>query len=397
MKLSWLSTDNKNKEYFLKIKEQMMIGPSQCLLSLKLLAELVNEMNYCQTNMRNSIHRKIYAHFRDTILLDIFKLSLTTTEHVVGNNFGQLDVQTNNNLIKELVSLIQACLNYDFVGTNPYASEEEASVVQIPMSWKSVFENTNMLKLFYLLFQQAIEQNIADILECLRLAVSCRRALFAVKKRAAFFQVIVDGLLQILTKNQEKIKSDRNIHHNCCRFILQTKRNYRLSEILATNNHRQWLTAVADFTAAAIDNWQFAFKGVHYLLGFWTRLVSDLPYLKIETDIGTTFDKVVPVLCTKVITSRITTIPNAITNDSLNEMFTEGNMHIELRHLPILFRYQYEHTITYLKNNLLPAIESYKSMLSRLGDAFKNSSSSSSLAVSDQNSLISSISIIDHN
>jgi exportin-7 len=125
----------------------------------------MNEISPGQTYTQ---HRKISNSFRDKCLLQIFNISLSGLNElyqnpsgIEGNRFhfmieqidsisivGQLEL-----LREQALELAFKCLSYDFIGTSPEESQDDVGTVQIPSSWKSLFEDDNTIKLFLSIYK----------------------------------------------------------------------------------------------------------------------------------------------------------------------------------------------------------------------------------------------------
>ncbi len=67
----------------------MQVSVPHCHLGLRILGHLVEEMNNARSGgLTPTMHRKICISFRDTSLLDIFQLSLTTLRQLFSKPGG---------------------------------------------------------------------------------------------------------------------------------------------------------------------------------------------------------------------------------------------------------------------------------------------------------------------
>ncbi|XWS57087.1 hypothetical protein CRYUN_Cryun09bG0141600 [Craigia yunnanensis] len=110
-------------------------------IGLKILNQLVSEMNQPNPGLPSTHHRRVACSFRDQSLFQIFQISLTSLHHL------KTDVASR---LQELpLSLALKCLSFDFVGTSIDESSEEFGTVQIPLSWRPVLENSSTLQIFF--------------------------------------------------------------------------------------------------------------------------------------------------------------------------------------------------------------------------------------------------------
>ncbi|PPR85674.1 hypothetical protein GOBAR_AA35015 [Gossypium barbadense] len=110
-------------------------------IGLKILNQLVSEMNQPNPGLPSTHHRRVACSFRDQSLFQIFQMSLTSLRHL------QSDVASR---LQELaLSLAHKCLSFDFVGTSIDESSEEFGTVQIPSSWRPLLEDSSTLQIFF--------------------------------------------------------------------------------------------------------------------------------------------------------------------------------------------------------------------------------------------------------
>ncbi|KAG6783265.1 hypothetical protein POTOM_012710 [Populus tomentosa] len=118
-------------------------------IGLKILNQLVTEMNQPNTGLSSTHHRRVACSFRDQSLFQIFQISLTS--------LGQLKNDVTGRLQELALSLSLKCLSFDFVGTSIDESSEEFGTIQvlityssnIPTSWRSVLEDPSTLQIFF--------------------------------------------------------------------------------------------------------------------------------------------------------------------------------------------------------------------------------------------------------
>ncbi|RVW15849.1 Exportin-7 [Vitis vinifera] len=91
-------------------------------IGLKILNQLVSEMNQSNPGVPLSHHRRIACSFRDQSLLQIFRISLTS--------LYQLKDDDGSKLQELALSLSLRCLSFDFMGTSFDESSDEFGTVQ---------------------------------------------------------------------------------------------------------------------------------------------------------------------------------------------------------------------------------------------------------------------------
>ncbi|CAK9199269.1 unnamed protein product [Sphagnum troendelagicum] len=320
------------------------------LIGLKILNQLVVEMNQANPGMSLTQHRKTACSFRDLTLFQIFQISFTSLQ--------QLQIDTADERLREqAITLTLKCLSFDFVGTSLDESSEDLGTIQIPSSWRSVLEDTSTMQLFfdYYACTKPPLSNVA--LECLVRLASVRRSLFSTEvERSKFLSHLMSGTREIL-RTQHGLSKHEN-YHEYCRLLGRLKTNYQLSELVGVENYADWIRLVAEFTIQSLQSWQWASGSVYHLLGLWSRLVSSVPYLKSESP--SLLDTFVPKITQAYITTRLDSVKAVIQNNiSEDPLDNEEHLQDQLDSLPYLCRFQYEKTSNYITNLLEPILQAY--------------------------------------
>ncbi|KAG7020193.1 Exportin-7 [Cucurbita argyrosperma subsp. argyrosperma] len=266
-------------------------------IGLKILNQLVSEMNQPNQGFPSTNHRRVACSFRDQALFEIFQISLTSLCQLKNDVAG---------LLQELaLSLSLKCLSFDFVGTSIDESSEEFGTVQIPSSWKPVLEDPSTLQIFFDCYAITKAPLSKEALECLVRLASVRRSLFTNDAaRSKFLAHLMTGTKDILQTGQGL--ADHDNYHEYCRLLGRFRVNYQLSELVNVEGYSDWIRLVAEFTLKSLHSWQWASSSVYYLLGLWSRLVSSVPYLK--GDAPSLLDEFVPKITEGFITSRLNSV-----------------------------------------------------------------------------------------
>ena len=145
-----------------------------CVLGLRIFGQLVSSMNQRKVgSLSLANHRKTATSFRDSCLLDIFRISLTTLSQLVTKT-AVIGDGTSDDLIYEewfywclhfytakleddlkdySLSLALECLSFDFIGTAPDDASNDTATIQIPSSWCTLIQDPATLGLFLDLYQ----------------------------------------------------------------------------------------------------------------------------------------------------------------------------------------------------------------------------------------------------
>ena len=131
----------------LSCDKQSQTSTEQCIIGIRLLSELVvevNQMDEIEMNRSITKHRKISSSFRDTQLLEIFTLSCNLLNQANQNIKALFSSTADSNSVQErellsnLLQLSLNCLLYDFIGTTSNEdTSDDLSTVQIPTTWRT--------------------------------------------------------------------------------------------------------------------------------------------------------------------------------------------------------------------------------------------------------------------
>ncbi|XP_021733858.1 exportin-7-like isoform X2 [Chenopodium quinoa] len=334
------------------VKESMnflsQATPHHYAIGLKILNQLVSEINQPNSGLPATHHRRVACSFRDQSLFQIFQISLTSLQQLASDSTSKL---------QELaLSLALKCLSFDFVGTTVDESSEEFGAVQVPSSWKPILEDPSTLKIFfdyYAITQPPISK---EALECLVRLASVRRSVFSDSVRSKYLAHLMTGTKEILQSGQGLAQHDN--YHEFCRLLGRFRVNYQLSELVNMEGYSDWIHLVAEFTSKSLQSWQWASSSVYYLLGLWSRLVTSVPYLK--GDAPSLLDEFVPKITEGFITSRFDSVQAVLPDDfSENPLDNVELLQDQLDCFPYLCRFQYERSSLYIINVIEPILQSY--------------------------------------
>ncbi|XP_050938104.1 uncharacterized protein LOC103488430 isoform X6 [Cucumis melo] len=314
-------------------------------IGLKILNQLVSEMNQPNQGFPSTNHRRVACAFRDQALFQIFQISLTSLCQLKNDVAGRL---------QELaLSLSLKCLSFDFVGTSIDESSEEFGTVQIPSSWKPVLEDPSTLQIFFDYYAITKAPLSKEALECLVRLASVRRSLFTNDAaRSKFLAHLMTGTKEILQTGQGLVDHDN--YHEYCRLLGRFRVNYQLTELVNVEGYSDWIRLVAEFTLKSLHSWQWASSSVYYLLGLWSRLVASVPYLK--GDAPSLLDEFVPKITEGFITSRLNSVQDDLSENPLDNVEV---LQDQLDCFPYLCRFQYETSSLCIINIVEPILRTY--------------------------------------
>ncbi|XP_072984276.1 uncharacterized protein [Typha latifolia] len=339
------------------VKETMnflnQAAPDHYSIGLKILNQLVSEMNQPNPGMPLTLHRKVACSFKDQSLLQIFQISLTSLCQLKNDGIMQV-----HSVLRQLtLSLSLRCLSFDFIGTSLDESSEEFGTVQIPSSWRPLLQDPSTVQIFFDYYRITEPPLSKEALECLVRLASVRRSIFTDDPaRSQFLSHLMAGTKEILQIGQGL--ADHDNYHEFCRLLGRFKVNYQLSELLNVEFYGEWIRLVAEFTTKSLQSWQWASSSVYYLLGLWSRLVTSVPYLKGDTP--SLLDETVPKITEGFITSRFNSIQAGYPDDlSENPLDNVELLQDQLECFPYLCRFQYQSSSLYIINIMEPILQAY--------------------------------------
>lgn len=394
------------------------------VIGMKILVQLVNEMNIPITGKTLTQHRKVAVSFRDNLLYPIFIIGVNVLRQVnihntggngsVGGNgplggvgilpaallstgilssggfgasqsgFNSTNSQDDYNKLGNVtLTLLIACLSFDFIGTNPEESPEDVGTVQVPSSWRPIIQDTAILELLFSIYYTNSSPRSSQAMECIVQLSSIRRSLFTTEKeRQVFLDYLMSQISEIMSSKYGL--DDENNYHEFCRLLGRLKASYQLSELIKTRGFSEWLVLASDFTTKSLLNWQYSMNSIHYLLALWSRLVAALPYLRPDTGIPSStsttinetqmYSNIIKQCIMNVLEAYIQTMLESVEvivnsdGDIDDPLEDEGTLKEQMEKLPILIRLQYDTIAQYLLNMLQNNLNLYENMIQQLGN-----------------------------
>jgi len=312
-----------------------------CAIGLTILNDLTMEMNYKNRNRSLTQQRKVSVSFRDICLGPIPTTTVTTTRHVnvfetalsmlhqlatrqtlstLSSMPPQEAAALHEGLLEQSLRLLQACLNYDFIGTNPDESMEDVVTLHVPATWQRVIVTGTTLRLLFNLYKGCATGRIAMMIDAAappitatpgeiaaqptgEFPVSLRRAaqtldvlcsLMSVRRsifpgdteRRRYLGHILRGVVDILREGQGL--KDQGCFHEFSKLLARIKNNYQLVELVRTEGYSEWVKLVAVFTIGAcqpgggVGGGESHSNHLHYILSLWSKLVASVPFAKLE-------------------------------------------------------------------------------------------------------------------
>ncbi|KAI9093648.1 hypothetical protein K1719_027097 [Acacia pycnantha] len=346
-KFGWLE-DDKFKEVVKEGMNFLSQAPHHYAIGLKILDQLISEINQPISRIPPTRQRRIAGSFKDQLLFQIFQISLTS--------LVQLKNDVGSKLQALSLSLSLRCLSFDFMGTSYDESSDEIGTVQVPSSWKPVLEDSSTLQIFFDYY--AMNQPFSkEALECLLRLASARRSVFVSDTaRLKFLSHLMQGTKEILQTGIGL--ADHDNYHAFCRLLGRFKVTFQLSELVNAEGYSDWIRLVSEFTLKSLHSWKWAGSSVYYLLGLWSRSVTSVKYLNSDKPI--LLDEYVPKIIEGFVTSRFDSLQSERSDElGENPLDNVEVLQDQLDFFPCLCRYQYESCSSYLMKIVDPIIDSY--------------------------------------
>ncbi|CAJ1968904.1 unnamed protein product [Cylindrotheca closterium] len=415
-KLGWFD-DNVHRELADDVTKFLQATVDHCILGLKILNQLVDELNIPTLGRTLTQHRKTSVSFRDVCLLKVFQLGLTTLKQlqtraistcqcyqILLDPAGSTDLHSNDThamyltitflLSSFLRSFIQSiataaeprqeatmgeqalglcvrCLSFDFIGTNPDESTEDVGTIQAPTSWRPLLSDPATTELMFEFYANTEPPRSSKAMEAIILMASVRRSIFPTDKdRGAFLARLINGIREMLSQ-QTGLQHQDN-YHQFCRLLGRLKANYQLSELVKTDGYMEWLELAASFTVQSIRNWQYSTNSIHYLLSLWGRLVAAVPYVRPETGAQghvQSLEKQVLTVVETYIDGMLGSVEAVLRSDGAleNPLDDDGSLREQMDRLPVICRFQYAQVAQMILNKFDPLMSQYQDLIQRLG------------------------------
>nr|BAJ98481.1 predicted protein [Hordeum vulgare subsp. vulgare] len=259
LKIGWFDAEPL-QETVVEITQLMHASIAHQLAAAYVLETLVVDMNAQNATARASKRRKAEVAFRDGKLISVFQSGVQMLHRLLGNALSFSSAPERALYLDQAVSLVRACLNYDFIGTSPDESAEDTATLQIPTSWRPLLDETFVQLLFAAYRQFAapdggptsphspssspvrltsgrtfVESSSGDasaaarVMECIALTCAVRRSLFAEDARARWAGTIMRELGVVLVQGLGMQSSEA--YHEVCKALARFRTTYTLSEL----------------------------------------------------------------------------------------------------------------------------------------------------------------------
>ncbi|KAI9139742.1 armadillo-type protein [Paraphysoderma sedebokerense] len=336
----------------------------QQIMGLQILSSLVSELNFPSQTVRSNKHRKAVVGFRDTQLFQVFNIGIGFIQKIVGNALTFENPNQEGKIKEATMSLIKACLTFDFIGTSPDESSDDVGAIQIPGVWKSTIDSTVISTFFnaYRLFQPS---NSSIVMECISYLVSIRRSLFPEKDRKLYVSAIMKHTIDVIQNSRGTggLNVQENFHE-FCRMLSRFKSTYPNNEVTEKDEFMEWIEKIAEFTVEAIRSWQWSPNSIQYLLTFWSKVATSSSS---STGTGSSITSKLEFLSAEVskayIASKIEAVEEIVRDELDDPLEDEDSLSVGLELLANFSRLSYSATTAFLLSSLNPIASMYQNII----------------------------------
>ncbi|KAF9988488.1 Exportin 7 [Modicella reniformis] len=279
-KLGWIENDEfRTLVDQLQVFFQLGTASEYRIIGMDLLTAVAAEMNI-PNNRHATKYRKIAVNFRDSQLLPIFQFALSMLQTTL-----QVSDRSTDKFKESILILMRTCLSFDFIGTVPDESSDDIGSIQVPTTWRSVFEESGYLDVLWECWKKFHNHSSVLVMESLSQAASIRRSLFSSDdtRHAYIHHIMRETILTLKSvAGQNKIQDVGNFHE-FCRMLSKFRSTFQMSEICEFKNFEQWISLIGEFTSRGFHSWKWSPNSVPYLMTFWGKMVPSISAAKQET------------------------------------------------------------------------------------------------------------------
>ncbi|KAI8330307.1 armadillo-type protein [Chlamydoabsidia padenii] len=337
------------------------------ILGFQLLSVIIQDINTPSSSRYSAMFRKAASGFRDTQLLDIFKMAFQTLEELLNRTIQFDNVAQENRMRENVLRVLVNCLSYDFAGVSLDEAGEDIGTVQIPTSWRSVYEQDHFVGTFFRAYQEFEPPHTSEAMECLVLLASTRKALFSGDtERSNFIVRLMQGIQTIILQSQGMNDSDN--YNEFCRLLFRFCTIAPLNDLVKEQGYEEWITLVADFTVKAFQSWKWSPNTATYLLGFWSRIVDTMVYYKqLDDTILKKLESITMELVRSYIITNVQSVSTRVKEMLDDPLENEESLMDTLLMLGKIARCKYQESTTILLSVFDPIAMEYQEWMNQAG------------------------------
>ncbi|KAI9353121.1 armadillo-type protein [Pilaira anomala] len=362
--LGWADIDQ-YKNVYKDILQFIQASVDHRIVGLQILSIMVQDINPPSFARSASKFRKAAGEFRDTQLLDICETAYKTLEELVQRSIIFTASNQEQRLQDATLNLLTKCFSYDFNGTSVDEAGEDIGIIQIPSSWRPLFEQPEFLTTLFKAYADFPPPYSSKVMECMVQIASVRKTLFNdQEERSKFVVKVMQGIREIILSSQGLNNTDN--YNEFCRLLYRFRATVPLNEMVEKPGYLDWIELIADFSLKAFQSWKFAPNTSMYVLGFWARIVQSMTYYQ---QLGeSAIDKLGSItieLTRAYISTSIDSVPIRIDEGLDDPLENEESMIETLNMLGQIAHCKYEASSTVLVNLFDPITIEYQNLITQ--------------------------------
>jgi exportin-7 len=236
IRLAWLEVEQLRGTIG-QVEQFIQVDKRHIILGMRLFDELIKEVLDPIKSRPLSIHRKIAISFRDEGLKQIVEFV-----HYLLTKYSELPTD----LISPLISVFNNCLCFDFLGVMPDDTSEDPVSLQIPITWKGMFENPYILDVMLVIACSSTGEYQQTALRTLNHLGAVRKSIFGGNQelKKNYTTKYLNLLIELM--NQSSLSNDGvfELMQMSKRFL----QNFQIKELSENESLSNWLTALANFS-----------------------------------------------------------------------------------------------------------------------------------------------------
>ncbi|SAM09524.1 hypothetical protein [Absidia glauca] len=247
------------------------------IVGMQILAVVIQDINPPTFARGSGKFRRAAGGFRDTQLLDVFRLAYSTLKDLNQRSLPFTSEYQEERLKEATLNVLVRCLSFDFNGTSVDESADDMGTIQVPANWRSIFENDSFVPTFFQAYANSRPPNSSKVMDCLVSIASVRRALFTdQEERSKFVISLMQGIRDVMVSSQGMDDGDN--YNSFCRLLYRFRSAAPLNEMVDKPGYIEWIGMVADFSFKGFQSWKWSPNTTTYILGFWSRIVQSMTY-----------------------------------------------------------------------------------------------------------------------
>lgn len=246
--------------------ESIVVSNANMIFSVfRFYEELINEISEPVKGRSLSSNRKIAVSFRDDALGKVFSFSL-----------GILNTQLQGlprNCLASILTVINLCMNFDFLGVASDETNEDTVCLQIPMQWKTHFENPVFFGLLQFIIFNSEEEVETLALRIFNHVGAIRKSIFS-----GSLELKNKYIVEYLKVSEALMGINKFEGDSLFEFIQGLKRffsNFGIKDVSECENFENWLKLFANYSLLLFRRPESISSGIESSMLVWSYLASE--------------------------------------------------------------------------------------------------------------------------